>query len=526
MAINTLMAVAFLVGVEFGPVQFTGSAQFSFEYDTLNGAPQTRPAMITRWDFNPVLTIYGFPVTMDLSLTSVKNGFLNKVEAFTLTFQPMQLLSHVPSLPGILFAFPMISWGTTNPEFSPLTISGASVEGFTVKYAPGKFYLAVTRGHLADRDSILGEVYQRKTFGYRVGVGAPDGAHLHITYLHFLDDTIGAIVDTNPPRENFLIGLSTGLNFKGIAILQAEIVGSEVTDDIRDSVVNIERVPKWLTQTFKPRISTHLDVAGRANFSIKVKRTSANLYATYTGPGFESFGAPMVRKDALEYGTKLSTSMFKGMISVSGSYKRKEDNLIGTRGETTIYTMGHFDLSVAPPNLPFFQLYFDNSNQTIEDTGHISTSVYGFSAGYPYQIKRMSLYSQISINYQKSDMPDTVYKAQSYLMLAFSQSVALSVPVTFSLNTTYGRFELGNNIFYRKSADFSVSYTYRTLTSSFGTNYISGDRDKRQDVYLRASYRPGWNIMISTTALYGRGRGTNGNTFTEKKLFFIISKFW
>ncbi len=523
----TILYIVLLSTVEWGPVGFSGNAQFTFQYDTLSGISQTRPAMIATWQFNPTFTIYGIPISMDMSLSSVKNGFLNQLEALTITFEPSQLLSRIPSLPGFLFAFPMISWGTTNPEFSPFTISGVSVQGFTVKYAPGKLFFAVTRGALANSDSTMGEIYKRKTFGYRVGVGAPNGAHLHLLYVHFLDDTgAQSIVDSLPPRENFVLGFSTGIKLRDYMNLSAEIVGSEVTDDIRDSVISNERIPSWATNQFKPRISTHFDVAGRAKLSMKFGRTQARIYGLYVGPGFESFGVTLMKKDAIEYGTELRTTLFRGLVSFNGSFKRQQDNLLGTKGITTSYTFTHVDVSLAPPNLPFLQFYTDYSLQSVDDTMNLSTGIYGFSAGYPYQVRSLNLYSQLSLTYQKSDVPDTIYKAQSYFMLVFSQSVALTQPFTFNFSGSYGRFDASGTSSSRKSADFSVSYTHRKVMPTLGFSHSSSNTDRRNDLYMRLSYRPGWGISVSSTAMYSTGKSTSSSDFTEKRFTLSVGKSW
>ncbi len=522
-----LLTKAFLIAtVELGPVGFSGNAQFMFEYDTLTGVTQTAPALMARWQFNPSISFYGLPISLNLSLSSVKNGFLNQLEAWTLTFEPQKMLSYMPSLPGFLFSFPMISFGNTNPEFSSLTLYGTSVDGFTVKYSPGKFYIALTRGKLTQVDSVLGEVYPRRVLGYKVGVGAPDGAHLHLTYAHFLDDTTGfSISDSNPPRENFIMGLNMGMNLKHMH-LQAEIAGSEVTDDIRDSIIEVEKMPQFLIKQFKPRVSTHADYAARVRIASKIKGTSFKVYGQYVGPGYESFGTAILKNDAIEYGAEFRTAMLHGMVSLGGNYRTSKDNILGIKGITTQNTIYHIDISVAPPNLPFLQLSLDQTSQMVEDTASFTSRMIMASAGYPYIIRNMSLFSQLSLSYQNSDTPDTLYHAQSYGLITVSQSLAFKFPLTLSATMTYGKFKSDTMQMNRSTFDFSASYTVKKFMPVAGVSYSSSDDENRTNLYLRASYRPGWDVTISSSLLYGMGNKSGSGSFSEKKFTFLIGKTW
>ncbi len=533
--INFIAQIILVSTVKFGPVGFSGSAHFYFEYDTLTGSNQASPAMTARWDFNPSFTIYGLPVKLNLSLESIKNGFLNHVEAFSVTFEPQKLLNYMPSLPGFIFSFPMISIGTTNPEFSKFTFYGTSVEGFTIKYAPGKVYFAITRGKLATTDSLLGEYYTRKVFGYRIGVGAPSGAHFHLIYSHFLDDTMGQpSIDSTPPQENFLIGFNTGLKMKDNVNLQAEVVASEITDDIRDSVIDVNEIPRslnFLVNHFKPRSSTHVDVAAEARMTIKVKQTHVKTYSLYVGPGFKSFGSTMLKNDVLELGTEFRTTMFKGIISMTGRYSTQRDNLIGTKGITTNNSIYHMDVSIAPPSFPFLSFSGDMTQQTVEDTANGGTQSFTskfllVAISYPYMIKNLSLFTQLSVSYQNADMPDTAFHAQTYQMISATQSVAFAFPLTLSLNLTHGAFSSDTTDFSRTTADLSASYTIKKFTPSLGFSYSTSGDENRTDIHFRASYRPGWGVTISTTALYATGQKSDTGEFSEKKFTFLVGKSW
>ena len=539
--------------LEYGPFKTSGSVQIQFKWDTIFGQSQTAPAKVWRFDLRPQFYFYNMPVSLNLFLSTEEENIRQQLNQYQLEFEPEKLITQFPSVPSFLFAFPGISFGSAYPEFSEFTLTQTRVDGFAFSYAPKPLYFEIASGKVdravsGDPDSVSVS-FKRSLRGYKLGFGRPEGDHIHFIYIHSWDDPASLIppdiiygdtasVETTEavsPMENYLVGVDFAFKAANVFSMDAEVVASEVTTDTRFPVIEAEWLPSWVSRYFKPRLSSHFDYAAQSKITVKVKDTEVQLNGKMVGPGFESFGASGLRNDILQYGTQIKTGFWKNRVSLNLGFQREQDNLIGTKGATTYLTDESFSLFLNFfPKWPSTSISFNRYKQTTKGLGTFQTIILGFTSVYNYMFKSSNMMSQIAVNYQRSDQPDTAYyNSQAFYTVMLTQMLSFRFPLTLTASVNYSHYDLLDQIDRQWSLDLRASYNFQSVFPELSLNYSTGDIMSQVGICGILRWTLPYDFTLSTELSAYKGKTSqstdeNGESkdYSEYKFYISLSKSW
>jgi len=560
-----------LLGVLYaGPVQFSGLASISGEYGWVTGSGDTlvEPRPELRFSLSPSLSFWGFPLSLDMDLSTMESGLRQQLNKYRFFLHPAQWAEGVMSSPGFALAIKGIELGSCNPSWSPYTLSGAPVLGAAVELNPWYVYFAGAAGRtqraVAVSDTTEG-AYSRMLYSGKFGFGKKEGTHFYLTALYTSDDTTPPANnwqpnpnDTEPPidsfevvrpQENYVLGAEFNLDLAdGAFKLESEIAGCEVTRDNRLPVESWDWLPEWAANTFKPRISSSLDYAFKVRPVLNVLDTRLYGKVEMVGPGFQSFGAPGLRNDNLTLGGGIERSFFDNAVSFSAAYTTEHDNLLSTKDSagnvlrlkstTTRYTNWEASLGLAFPNLPYLQVgyypYIQSSDSMLETGGVGSTTsstgnVISVSAGHSFQTGKLSHSPGVSFSYSDlrgpvSDSVDnTSWDAGLNYGLGFEFPLSLSASCGYSKSEAVMDTAPDNRLYF----DVTPSYTLFekwTNSLSLGGTFGSGTRI---DARLTSSF-PIWKICDASVSVIDAkyyGKGDEGD-YNDLRLTAQLSKSW
>jgi len=219
-----LLLVFFPLTLFAGPIQFSGSAGVYGEIDTIQGTPQNRPFMIRRLTFNPTLTVYGMPLSMNIFISDEGSNLRQEINKYRIFLNPSLLFKESVSLPPLVFSISGFELGNCSPTYTNLTLSGTPLLGGALEMNPGHVYLAAAAGR--SKRPVVGSdssepAYSRLLFAGRVGVGKKDKSHLFFTALTAKDNensippyytsSDGDSFEAITPKENYVGGVEANL---------------------------------------------------------------------------------------------------------------------------------------------------------------------------------------------------------------------------------------------------------------------------------------------------------------------------
>jgi hypothetical protein len=537
-----------------GPLSFTGTASMYSEYGWVSGDSLVEPRPELRFNINPSLSLWGFPLGMNLLVSTQENPLKQQLDKFKLFLDPAKWLESQTDLSGFALSLKGVELGSCNPSWTPLTLSGAPVFGGAVELNPWYLYAAAAAGRAQRRtpvsDSTQG-AYGRMLYSGRFGFGKKEGTHFYLTALYAADDTIPPANNWQPnpndtappidsfevvrPEENYVLGAEFNLDlYKGAFRLESEVTGCEVTRDNRLPVESWDWMPKWITNTFKPRMSSSVDFA----FKIKpvVKYWDTQLYGKldYVGPGFRSLGAPGLRNDNFALGAGVERSFFDNAISLSAAYTSERDNLLSVKDDsgrvirlkstTTRFENWEANLGITFPNLPYLQAGYYPYTQR-DDSTSMKGEVVSVSAGHGFQTGNMSHSPSVTVSYNDVTGTDTTANSTSWDVGA-NYGLGLDSPLSFSAGAGYSRSVSAiAEPYTRLYFDVTPSYTFfekwnnsLTLGGTFGSA-------TRIDVRYSSSF-PVWKICDGRVGISDAVYSGDDGKYNDLRLTAELSKSW
>ncbi|MBM3323128.1 hypothetical protein FJY69_06600 [candidate division WOR-3 bacterium] len=371
---------------------------------------------------NPTLTLFGFPLGLDLLVSTQESNLRQALNKFRMYFAPDQLARSLLAMPAFMLAIKGVEIGTCQPTYSALTLSGVPVTGAAVELAPWYVYLAGTGGRAqrgVEASDTSQPAFGRMLYAAKVGGGKKEGTHFYLTMLAARDDP-GSIerpvrldttvfegdtmVDTTElitPNENYLLGAEFHLNLaEGAFRLLSEVSAVEFTRDRRLPTLDVDgakQVPGWAKGTVKklnPNLSSSFDLAYAVKPVLSVFETNVEAELRMVGPGYRSLGAPSLRNDNMGYGLTVERGFLDRRVTLSASVRREHDNLVVARdsaGEpirlkalTTSYTSYDFTLGLNFDRVPSLQVSF-SPHREHNDSLDVSSGIVSFSTGYSFQ---------------------------------------------------------------------------------------------------------------------------------------------
>jgi len=527
-----------------GPVQFSGSASLQCDAEFISGDTLRAPYSALTFTVNPCLSIYGIPIYTEILLSTMESDLRQALNKFRIGLDPIALIKRHLPMPGFIQYLPKIDIGTFSPSYSPLTLSGVPVTGFGLEYQPWKFYLAGAGGRISraiEGSDTTEPVYERMLYAGKFGFGKKEASHIYFTLLYAQDDSNSIArnwrlyqpdssepADTFEavrPQENYSIGMEYYLClFEDIFQLEGEVVGSELTRDIRMDVQNYKWVPDWVERILKPRLSSQYDFAFAVRPVLNVFETRISGELRMVGPGFVSLGAPSLRNDNLLCQVSLERSFLDNALVFSAGYNREQDNLIGMKLTTTTFTGYSFNLGINFPNFPYVGLnyapYFQKS-ESLSDR----LQVVSLNAGYSFETGAVSHSPSLAVSYQQH-AGSNAENNYSTVDLSCGHSLGFSFPLSVGFNLGFSYSAYGDSSVKMISMNIGPSYTLlNSWTNGLSLNGSFEKGNRRIDIGLNSTF-PVWKIADASVSI-GRNiyRGADGG-YQEWCLSGGLTKGW
>jgi hypothetical protein len=508
---KAVLIVLFLSFASYaGIVDFSGSANLYAEYDNIEGGDSLiEPSSQVRFTVSPTISIAEMPITFDFQLSSLESKYRQALNKYRISIQPEKMLRDKVNVPSFVFAISNVEFGTCYPYFSPYTLSSVPVSGGVVELNPGFLHLEGTMGNLQrsvdwSDTTYTDYAYERNLYAFNVGVGRRENSHFHFIYMYSGDDSTSVdplfapntfysdsdSVEIVKPMENYIAGIDLKLSlFDNRFYIESEIVGTEVTRDIRMPELDLEWVPTFLTNIFHPRMSSSFDFAFTVSSALNIYDTEVSGSFGIVGPGFESFGNPYLRSDLFAYGAGIKQNLFNKSVFLYGSLEKETDNILGIKGSTTAFNAYEFGIGFNFANLPYLDFsyspYTERNDSLLLDR---SSKMYSVNTGYELTLANISNYISLFFSYQ--DFTD-LDNSNNYTGKAISVSDEINfiIPLSLSLAVDYSETnypDIDEDIL---SFDVGAYYTFFEKWTN-GIGFITssqGDDASQKGIYFSSS---------------------------------------
>ncbi|MBN8588733.1 MAG: hypothetical protein J0L94_10485 [Rhodothermia bacterium] len=238
------------------------------------------------------------------------------------------------------------SVGDHYPMLSTFSLNGIKVQGASAQIDLGGLFISGSWGNngigkqkdLADLGKYV--AYTQQIRAVRLGIGKPDGNHLHVVVFSANDDStsITGRFQGVKPQQNISLSTSSAIKlFKGAVQLNGEATGTAFNPNQFGSKVEVstfaqeqgvpEKVVSALTKFFSPTVGTELGYALKGDARIQLPVVGLNGSARYLAPGFTALGAPGMVSDVFDWSGGANIMLGKGKFIASGSYGLNRNNL-------------------------------------------------------------------------------------------------------------------------------------------------------------------------------------------------------
>lgn len=335
---------------------------YDYMADSVGSQPGRRPANLTRFLFSPTLKFGSY---LSLPLNFMFSFPETNVTTPTIGNPTIaQYLQNPANAFGLSSFSPKIGWaqfhlGAHTPQFSELSGGDQQLFGGGIDIKPGAFRIAASagvaqRGVASDLAKGIQGAYRKDMYMARISLGNDDSTHFginavyakdskesitnnitRITPARRLDDSV-TIIPADTVRLRAEEGIVATVNGKvlfteGIE-LKMEGAVSSFTRDLSSAEQVIEGNP--LNSLTSTRTSTRADLAGTAEFGIRMKSWGIKFTGLYMGAGFVPIGFPFQQSDRFDLKVSPFVRLFNGDLSINASLGNRVNNLSGTKGET------------------------------------------------------------------------------------------------------------------------------------------------------------------------------------------------
>jgi hypothetical protein len=557
-----------IVSLGAGPLQFSGTATMYGEYGWVTGDSLVEPRPELRFNVNPSLSLFGFPIGLDMLLSTQENPLRQQLDKFKLFLNPKKWLESQTNLSGFALSLKGLELGSCNPSWTPYTLSGAPVFGGAVELTPSILYVAAAAGRNQRRvpvsDSTQGS-YARMLYSGRFGFGKKEGTHFYLTALYAGDDTIPPAGNWRPnpndttdtyevvrPQENYVMGAEFNLDLaKGAFRLESEVTGSELTRDKRLPIEKWDWMPGWAANTLKPRMSSSFDYAFKAKPSLNVLDTKVHGKVEFVGPGYQSLGAPGLRNDNMAIGAGIERSFLDNAVSVSAAYTSERDNLLRgnvtdssdrvvrvltLKSTTTRFANWEASLGLTFPNMPYLQVgyypYTQSSDSldsmaVVASTRTTAGNVVSVSAGHSFQTGKVSHSPGLSFSYNDVRGPASDSADNTSLDASLNYGLGFEFPLSLSASCGYSRSEAVTAAEPDSRLYFDVSPSYTLFEKWSHSLSVGGTFGSATRIDMRyTSSFPVWKICDASVGVSDAMYNGDDGKYNDLRLTAQLSKSW
>jgi hypothetical protein len=294
---------------------------------------------------NPVLSIYGYAIPVNLTIASQDKSLHTPFNRFGLS-------------PSYKWVRLHLGWRSLN--FSQFTLSGQQMLGAGFELTPGKlraafmygkFNNAVTDISLYNNLNNNTPLYKRKGFAAKIGYGSAT-SFLEFSYLQAKDDSSSvpsALADSvhAKPAANQVAGLNGQLTLASALVLKAEAaVSYYVGNTGSDTLITDNSFAKLAA--FTPKTSSRVAFAGEASLNYQLHAGNINLKYRRVDPNYQSMGAFYMQTDIEQYTIGFSYGFLKNKLHLQSEFGWQRNNLAKTAVNDSRRTIGNIGLNIAP----------------------------------------------------------------------------------------------------------------------------------------------------------------------------------
>ncbi len=524
------------------PLMFAFDSKLFGESANRSGTGSDKEPRYGYWDLNPSLSLYGLPFSvpmlyssensksrqnintlgLNLDISTVKDFIMERIEKekdkileegkkeFSKLSDKQKdkvesdakskVMSKLNPLLKVITSFRTLGFGTSYPDYTPLTVRGVPLTGVNVEFNPGLLYIAF--GGLKNQKPIENNTFRRDIYTGRLGIGQKDASHFYFTGM-YANDVVNSIkVDSSnqtlKPKANYLFGMEGKLDlFRKKLSLEGEISGAMLTRDTRDADLESDAIPQFVKNMIHPKISSSVDYSYtlKGIFNNEKSATKVTAGLRMLGPGYTSLGVPNLSTDKLEVKSKIEQKLVNKQIGLTGELLWYRDNLIDWKRFTTSVTRFSIAANFRFKGMPYFNILFaptimTNNAASLSDKLDNKFYIASVFTGYGYRKWDISFNSSLSYFMNSSSNVDSIITENvSVHNLMFSQSAAFKFPLTLSgsIGLSFARYPGDYSRII--SSDFSASYLLMDLLNNMtgiSTAYEK-DRNKKVMFYIGTS---------------------------------------
>ena len=434
-------------------------------------------------------------------IQEIRSSANGDIRSYSEALQELGLMS---SVERFMLWLPKIGYGTIFPTFTPLTLSGARVEGVNVEWNPGNaFYINVVKGTtqrpLARTDSDVIDTtlftlqtdddFGRSLLGARIGVGTPAGDRFMLTGVYTSDDVSslpgGDTIITPAPQRNIISSIDFRVSpIPNIWTLEAEVGGSLTVGDLNAPRITVDGLPEPLLKLIDSSSAVYADWSASAGTQLSIPSTNTRITGSVrrVGTGYRAMGVPNMRVDVLRYDARLSQSILKRQLTLSVFARQDRDNLVPLKRVTTLTSSVGVDVGIMPRRLPYLRLsylpYMQESNTTDSAFAYANkTAMWTATAGYSYRIDDMSASTQATFSRQTSV---TSMQLSDYAVTSANvfQSLAFVFPLNISCGLGVIRQQTEGFATTIVTTDASAAYALSDILSASGGITLALDSEQ------------------------------------------------
>lgn len=349
---------------------------------------------------------------------------------------------------ALWYNFDAFQVGTTTPYFSDLNLAGVPVKGYYGAYSNRYLYLATANGTTLPfnlRDTMMS--FSRNLQAYKFGSGNATNSHLHMSYVHGIDDELPT---DNKRVANTIGGIDGRLKlFKGKLDLQVRTFLGVHTADMKaqsetntitsDDISPIDGLGKWLSRDVELNSSTTFGNAHHFQMSINDKDLHIGAEYRRIDPNYRSVGLAYLQSDVKRMLFSAEKVVLNKQLRVKAQVRIDEDNLNSGKQSTSKNMNGVISVNSYFKKLPNVSLTYMPNTYTSESiyngkvTSHKSHML-SLSSSKSYRLLNINQISSGSVTYNTSISPNTTFTSVN---TSINQLVALNRKLSSSLQLVY-----------------------------------------------------------------------------------------
>lgn len=407
----------------------------------------------------------------------------------------------------LLLSIKKLDFGTFDPAYTTLILSGISLKGINTEINYGNLYGAFTYGSVSNnfnyRSFFSNTNSEQTILACRAGIGRIEKLLFAVSLLKGQDNGGNQLRDSNSgfllPEKNYVLGIDIRYKFSDFIDLGVEYAKSTIQDRENNKGSDDASSIKNLISASKSKYSD----AWTGYFNLKLKsNTKLHFMTRQIDPFYYSFGAPFLRKDNFRIEAKGEQHFWKKQFSAAITVRKDQDNIYDlkeatSRNLTSIYTF-HLKIKKYPFLLVNYSPnYQSNFNALTKHTFSSSIIYYGLTSGYTFQTRSISVTSTLNFSRQFNKTTAAGYSLFDISQYMLSENLFFKqMDIMFSgiLNYTFpaigdtGRIYFSNLMVSKTSHDkkttISIGYVYQ---KDFGV-------DRRNCIQTNVTLILGWGI--------------------------------